>query len=282
MRPIIHRWTIFLLFLTTTLSLTGQRPGGDGPYQLSTGRDLGIGAVAAGAAVTGYLINHNVKDVPLRSLTLPDVPGFDEYALGNVSPSALTASDVVAYGTVFLPAALLLDRPVRGDALTVGVMLAETMLLNQGLTDIVKGTVLRPRPYLYDADRSPDYTVEAYDRTSYFSAHTSNTAAASFFIGRVFADYHPDSPLKPVVWTVSAALPAVAGYLRIRSGQHFPTDVISGYAVGAAIGYGIPALHRRATPVRGLSIRPFGAGVYLCYTFPPPRIERSLDVNFAP
>lgn len=262
MRIFLYRWLFLLLALLTLLPLSAQ----DGPYHLSYRRDFPLGAVAAGSAVTGYLINRGIPDIAQRDLALPAVPSFDDAALGRVSASALTASDVVAYGTVVLPATLLLDGAVRRDAFTVGVLFAETMLLNQGVTDIVKGLVQRPRPYLYAADRGPDVVVEAYDRTSYFSAHTSNTAAAAFFLGRVFADYHPQSPLRPVVWTVAAALPAVAGYLRVRSGQHFPTDVISGYAVGAAIGYGIPALHRK--PVRGVTLLPAGAGVYLCYTFP--------------
>ncbi|WP_157974532.1 phosphatase PAP2 family protein [Lewinella sp. IMCC34183] len=267
MRSMTYRWTILVLTFTTSLSVLGQVPGGDGPYYLSLRRELGVGTVAAGSALTGYLINQNIDEVALRELSLPKVPGFDESALGNVSSAALSGSDIVAYGTVALPVTLLLDRRIRADAVKVGLLFVETMLLNQGLTDIVKGTVQRPRPYLYDPQLPADSQVDAYDRTSYFSAHTSNTAAASFFIGRVFADYHPDSPLKPVVWTVSATLPAVAGYLRVRAGQHFPSDVVTGYLVGAAIGYGIPALHRRPVRVRGVSLRPTGTGLYLCYTF---------------
>ena len=36
----------------------------------------------------------------------------------------------------------------------------------------------------------------------------------------------------------------LTGYLRRDSGHHFRTDVITGYCVGALIGYFVPELHR--------------------------------------
>ena len=39
---------------------------------------------------------------------------------------------------------------------------------------------------------------------------------------------------------------AGVGYMRYESGRHFPTDIIVGAAVGSALGWGIPALHRVA------------------------------------
>ncbi|MCE2497035.1 MAG: hypothetical protein J4F31_10740 [Flavobacteriales bacterium] len=34
--------------------------------------------------------------------------------------------------------------------------------------------------------------------------------------------------------------------MRVESGQHFPTDVIAGAALGTAIGWALSALHREA------------------------------------
>ena len=85
--------------------------------------------------------------------------------------------------------------------------------------------------------------------------HTSLSAAGSFFAARVFSDYYPDSKWKPVVWGAAVAIPAVTGYLRVRGGRHFPTDVIAGYAVGALAGWGVPALHKRSGLADRLSLR---------------------------
>ena len=38
--------------------------------------------------------------------------------------------------------------------------------------------------------------------------------------------------------------PALTGYLRVDSSNHFPTDVIVGYIIGAGIGFLIPELHK--------------------------------------
>jgi hypothetical protein len=41
------------------------------------------------------------------------------------------------------------------------------------------------------------------------------------------------------VWAGAGALGAATGVLRIRAGQHFPTDVLVGAAVGTAFGIGL-------------------------------------------
>ena len=46
------------------------------------------------------------------------------------------------------------------------------------------------------------------------------------------------------MWAGAAVYPALVAYLRRDSGHHFRTDVLTGYAIGAAIGYFIPQLHK--------------------------------------
>ncbi len=53
----------------------------------------------------------------------------------------------------------------------------------------------------------------------------------------------------PRPWITLAAgtlLTTFVSYERVRSGEHFPTDVIMGSMAGAAIGVLVPHLHRRA------------------------------------
>jgi len=265
MHTFILRWSLFLLLFAFSLSCVGQSPT-QGPYHFSVKRELSYGIVAAATLGTGYAINQGIDDIAPADLHLPRVTAFDDIALDHFSGSAKTASDITAYTGVALPALLLLSPRSRSDAGRLAILLAETMVLNQGVTDIIKSSVRRPRPYLYVAGEGPGEIIEAYDRTSFLSAHTSNTAAATFFLGRVFADYHPDSKLRPYVWTLSAALPAVTGYLRIRGGQHFPSDVVAGYVLGASIGYLVPTLHKKPLANERLVLMPAGAGVYLSYT----------------
>lgn len=44
---------------------------------------------------------------------------------------------------------------------------------------------------------------------------------------------------------MGTALTAFVSYWRVRSGQHFPTDVIMGSIAGGGIGVLVPHFHRR-------------------------------------
>ena len=77
--------------------------------------------------------------------------------------------------------------------------------------------------------------------------------------------------MKVAVWSVAAGIPAITAYLRVESGQHFPTDVLAGYAVGAFTGWIVPHLHKKKKKHSNYSVFPviyYGApGVHLTYKF---------------
>jgi membrane-associated phospholipid phosphatase len=60
---------------------------------------------------------------------------------------------------------------------------------------------------------------------------------------------HPDGAGKYIVATGSFAIAASVGFLRYRAGRHYPSDIIVGAAVGSAIGYFIPMMHRKENPI---------------------------------
>jgi membrane-associated phospholipid phosphatase len=82
---------------------------------------------------------------------------------------------------------------------------------------------------------------------SFFSGHTSYTFSFAVFLSTTFANYNPDSSLKPYVWSASLLLAATTGYLRYAAGMHYPTDIITGALVGSAIGFLIPLIHENET-----------------------------------
>ena len=194
----------------------------------------------------------------VRPLTLSDLDGlsrmninaFDRKTSYNWNPQVAKTSDWILIGSTILPMALIGLKPVRKDFPQLLILGTQTYTLTSGLTLIAKATVRRNRPFTYIQNLPADEVLRnkqlaADARFSFFSGHTSMAAASSFFIARVYSDYYPDSKAKPWVWTGAAILPAIVGYMRIRSGKHFPTDVMTGYAVGAMAGILIPILHRR-------------------------------------
>jgi membrane-associated phospholipid phosphatase len=125
---------------------------------------------------------------------------------------------------------------------------AETAALTTALTLFTKELAHRNRPYVYSdnfRNNCNGSSVSKDATSSFFSGHTSITAASTFFIAMVYTDYHPDSRWKPLVWTGAAILPALTGITRYKAGKHYWTDVITGYAVGALVGTLTPYLHRR-------------------------------------
>ena len=73
------------------------------------------------------------------------------------------------------PITTLFLQGVSSDAGTIGVMLAETLLLNEALTGLAKTLVARPRPYTYNLE-VPEIAKQDPDSSlSFFSAHASYT-----------------------------------------------------------------------------------------------------------
>jgi membrane-associated phospholipid phosphatase len=143
-------------------------------------------------------------------------------------------------------------------------MTAELLLLNGGFNGIIKSSALRTRPFVYNPDVSLELKTQKKARFSFYSAHTSTTASLTFFTARLFAGYLTDTKTKTLIWIGAVTYPALTGYLRLETGRHFRTDVITGYILGAFFGYIIPDLHRITND--RLSFRPsFGEGSYQFY-----------------
>lgn len=144
-----------------------------------------------------------------------------------------------------IPFTLLLDKNIRDHSWQIGLLYFETIAVASVGINISKGLVRRPRPYTYNPD-VPESEKQKMDATnSFFSGHTTMSAAGTFFAAKVFCDTHPESKWKPAVWVGAAAIPLATGFYRYRAGKHFPTDVIIGYCWGALSGILIPQLHHQ-------------------------------------
>ena len=261
--------SVFFCLLISTLTAFSQ----PGPYRLAWKADLAVTAIAGAGVVWAFYEEREIQPltpVEVQALNPEDIIAFDRPATKYWSEPVATASDVLLAVSVGSPFMLFAHKRVRQDFPTILVMYGEVLLVNQAITDITKNTALRTRPLAYNpvAPDAEKYKTNA--RRSYFSGHTSGAAAMSFFGAKVFNDYFPDSRAKPWVWTAAALLPATVGFLRVRAGKHFPTDVITGYAVGAATGFLIPHFHKRRkdSDQQGrLQVFPAGGGLGMVYRF---------------
>jgi len=129
-------------------------------------------------------------------------------------------------------------------------MLAETLGLAYSADALVKSLVTRYRPYAYSSP--PPSDIGSGDIASSFpSRHATLAFASAVFAGTVFDSTHPDSPYRALVWGGGLGLAAGICALRIASGDHFPSDVVAGAALGAGIGFLVPYLHRTRAEAAG-------------------------------
>lgn len=210
-----------------------------------------------------------------------DKPGLTEYEVSQLdandiwkldriatqqdaaySEQAHKISDWILNISVVLPALLVIDNKIRKDWLDVLILYGETHAINTSIYIATAAIADRIRPYVYNEDVSMGEKTGHGTKISFYSGHVSTTASASFFMAKVYSDYHPELGNKKF-WLFGAALipPIAVGYYRIKAMKHFPTDVITGIAVGAAAGILVPHLHKIKKDKSNFSFIPFAGGV---------------------
>lgn len=202
-----------------------------------------------------------LEDIPLRD---PDNLWFiDVGATRNYSSSADMWSDVILYTSFALPFSHYTGKLCRDQGHVIAGMALETFLITDGITNITKALTKRFRPFTYNLDVPLEDKLSNGARYSFPSGHASNTAALGWFTAKVYSDLFPHSKWKPVIWTLGIGLPAATSYLRYRAGKHFPTDVITGYALGAAVGYLVPHFHKVKNDKVDINLWPSTNGMML-------------------
>jgi membrane-associated phospholipid phosphatase len=129
----------------------------------------------------------------------------------------------------------------------------------------------RFRPLTYYTQLPPADRKDGGNRNSFYSGHTASVAFTTFFVTKVYCDYHPDlGASKYLLYTAALIPPVVMGYIRVRALAHFPTDDLVGLTLGAVVGVVIPALHK--ANYKGISLdlfsTPDATGLSLCWKLP--------------
>jgi len=236
-----------LWFLSISLVLVANTSFAQKLYK-TTWTQVGTIFGSSAALMGGSLILENSRDpISIKDLDLldrQDVIGFDRNTSFNFSDNASSLSDYLKTGLYIAPIALMLSNQGRQNAKEIWIMYGEVFALNGSLTGIAKSGFGRYRPYAYNSDAPLELKLTETTRKSFFSGHTSQAASLSFLTATIFDDLYPDSDWRYAIWAGAITTPAIMGYLRVKAGRHFPSDVIVGYGVGAMVGYFIPELHK--------------------------------------
>ena len=115
------------------------------------------------------------------------------------------------------------DEPLLKDAIYIGTSVIEAVGITYGL----KYAFDRQRPYVKYPDKI--YPIDAEDSPSFPSGHT----AAAFSLATSLSITYP----KWYVIAPSAIWACGVGFARINQGVHYPSDVLTGAAIGVGCAF---------------------------------------------
>jgi membrane-associated phospholipid phosphatase len=191
-----------------------------------------------------------LDSMEIHQLDANDINAFDRSATrqdASYMKQAWHISDYGMRGSFLLPALLMLDKEIRQDWAPVLLLFLQAEAIAGNLFSWGAAIHIdRIRPLVYNPDVAYEDKTFFRNKNSFFSGHTSTSATASFYTAKVYCDYHPELGNKKFIFYGLAVIPpAFTGYYRYKGMKHFPTDVLTGMAVGAAVGILVPHLHKK-------------------------------------
>lgn len=254
-------------FLVPTLDAPATvRPlglgSGETPYlALDDRREVWLLSIAGRLQVTTQMVREPVRRLPVAGLDPTAIDwSLDRGVVGPSEPASGRASnrmrDAAALFPIVLSTFLARSSEPWRDLVAGGAVYAEALLITSTATQLGKTLIGRPRPGAYlpqpesPGSRGP-VPVGAGAFHSMPSSHASVawTGAAVAFTSHLLL--RPDAGWfeRSGVGFVGGALAGAASALRVRSGAHFPSDVVAGAGIGIASGVLVPLAHRGDRPL---------------------------------
>ena len=233
-------------------------------YKLKPAVDIPVFAVGAGwsayAFTKIYSKPHSTEE-QILGLNKNNIPWFDRWAVRPFSESLDRISYYPFFASMPLPFLFLTGEKTRKDFFKLTFLYLEAMSITGFL---YTGSVYfadRYRPYAYTDESTIEQRTRGGAKNSFYAGHVALVATSTFFMAKVYADYHPGSNVKWLFYTLAGAATAATAGLRLAAGQHFPSDLLLGAAQGTLTGLLVPQLHKhKIIKDPNLSIMPDGNG----------------------
>ncbi len=209
------------------------------------------------SAANVYAIPNLIKGKPdmtdqeLQGVNKDAVPWFDRWALQqdpSKRPMYMKTSDYVLPAVIITTGMLGFDKNVRKDWARILLMYYEMHALTFSIYNYsFFGPTFQNkyRPVEYYTDLPKSTRIGGNNRNSMYSGHVATAVASSFFMVKVYCDYHPEIDRKKYLLYALATVPGFAvAYLRVGGLAHFPSDCMIGMTIGAVCGILVPEIHR--------------------------------------
>jgi membrane-associated phospholipid phosphatase len=238
---------------------------------LFTNRDAILAAGFAGLTVAMFPLDKNIarhirQDSTFNGFTQNSAVGFETIS----SPGAY-----VIGGGLYLIGRVA-KKPDLAD---FGWHGTEAVLVANGITGLLKGTLGRARPFVSNDTNPRDFRFgrgfSSSDRQSFPSGHTSTAFAAAAAVTSEVRRLHPKA--LPIVAPVMYGGATLVGLSRMYHNKHWASDVALGAAVGTFSGLKV-VRYSHAHPDNKIDrvmlhavVTPDGhGGGYLGFTLPAP------------
>jgi membrane-associated phospholipid phosphatase len=224
-----------------------EKKNSDHMYNIKPWLDIPITVAFAGFSVNGFRVIYgrdSISEATVLSLNKNDINRFDRPVTENYSEKAKNTSDLFFYGSMPLPLFLMLDKNIRKDALRVGLLYVEALAITGVFYTGSAMLANRYRPITYNSNVPMSVRTSGGNKNSFPGGHPSLVATSTFFMAKVYTDYHPNMKYKWALYTVAGGLTVTTAYLRFKAGYHFKTDLLAGVAFGTLSGILVPTLHK--------------------------------------
>ena len=192
----------------------------------------------------------------ILSLRKEDINKFDRWAVYSYSKSMDKISYYPFYAAIPLPLIYCLtSKETRHDFFKLTFLYWEALSVTGLFGTSATLFVDRYRPYAYDQNTDIEKRKGANAKNSFYSGHVQIVSVSTFFIAKVHADYHPLSKSNWIYYGIAGVATGTTAYLRLRGGQHFPSDILLGTALGTLSGILVPQFHKVKDP--SLSVFPY-------------------------
>ncbi len=255
------------------VSIQSGAASNDPIYQIKPKVEIPAFAVVAGWTFYGFAQISKKESTPLATvmkLQKSDIPWYDRWAARPYNRSVdkisyLPFDAAMPYPLIFCA----FDKKMRKDYLKLTFLYAEAMAITGAIYTSGVHYFSRLRPLVYSSESPIDVRTSSNSRNSFFAGHVALVATSTFFMASAYADYHPDSQFKWVMYGVAGVATLTTACLRSLAGEHNPSDILVGTIVGTASGLLVPRLHQaKLIKNQRLSILPFagrGQGLALFY-----------------
>jgi membrane-associated phospholipid phosphatase len=219
-------------------------------YKLRPGADIPVTAIGTGwslYAFTKIYSKDKSSEEDILSLDVNDIPRFDRHGASVYHPEADDLGNLLFYGAMPLPILLMFDNKVRKDGFKIAFLYLESMAVTGFFYTGSVYLADRYRPYAYNPEAPMSERTRGGAKNSFFAGHVALVGTSTFFIAKVINDYHPDSKVKWLPFTLASLATATTGCMRYLGGQHFLSDILIGTTLGTLSGILIPHIHKNKT-----------------------------------